>query len=72
VSPALPYSPAGLMLFAIEFSGSLPRSRARVVSFAPSFNLSAKVDALTDIGFTKFGNAKIFQPSSRMQGTTWE
>jgi len=50
VLPASPHSLTGLMLFAIEFSGSLPQKGVRLVSFAPSCNLSAKTDALAAIG----------------------
>jgi len=50
VSPAAPHTLAGLMLFAIQFSRFLPRARSRMVTFAPSCNLSAKVEALDAVG----------------------
>jgi GT2 family glycosyltransferase len=50
ISPATPHTLAGLMLFAIEFSQFMPRNRARPVTFAPSCNLSAKLEALIAVG----------------------
>jgi glycosyltransferase involved in cell wall biosynthesis len=49
--PATPHTLAGLMLFTIEFSEFLPRSRPRQTAFAPSCNISAKVKALASVGF---------------------
>ncbi len=50
VSPAAPHTLAGLMLFDIQFSEFLPRTHPRTVTFAPSCNLSAKVEALHAVG----------------------